>query len=393
MSEINKEDFITDADGFLLPINNKKLFINEIIGDFNNDFKEIKIYGSTNKPLFLLSTISNILKIPNTTLYRHISTYDEGYEIFRNYKVAVLSVQNGKEFFTKTNVHLLTEHGLYSSMAIGKTEACKKFKRFIHIILEKLKNDREVSFDNAMNDLRNSLNKSMRKTETERDDLILKNHSIVAKLNTYTRFEELINNKQDFVGESDHFYSLYKAYENLVASPCALYVVNPSVIKKKKPAKKPAKPVKLSERDKEQLQIHRDVFGSESEDESELNTTVDSLNDFNFNGSQDDVEYEKKFNAYDHNEVEEEDMELLFAVHSFSSSVVKDVTKFHKLCDLKFLNKKHYSNFIEKLNDEAYSSGVKKVFKASYSNIISKSHEALLEMSYDKVVKDVKKNI
>lgn len=139
----------------LKSLKNSDIFINKIINNINdencNTFKNIKIYGTNECPLFIPSEIRDTLKIDPTTFKRKLNELEEN-EHFIICDYIGYSVSGSEENTrNQTQKRLLTKFGLHELIYISNTAVAKLFKRFINVLLSDLENEGKIVLEKALN--------------------------------------------------------------------------------------------------------------------------------------------------------------------------------------------------------------------------------------------------
>lgn len=120
-----------------------KSIIDLVAKNTNTSFAILKIYGSTEIPLYSAHEIAQLIEIKN--IDRELKHFGPRECVYAKVRDA-----NGSEKAMK----LLTEHGLYRIMFINRTPVGEVFREFVYMVLDKLKSQRIVQLENVQDDMK-----------------------------------------------------------------------------------------------------------------------------------------------------------------------------------------------------------------------------------------------
>lgn len=151
---------------------------------YNPIFSKIRIYGTTDVPVFVAKDVQEVLGLKDMSYKRDDGPYEWGED---RIKVKVMTKMGPRDMVA------FTEHGLYHAIWMSKTQAAKNFQTFMSCVMKRLRMTGSVTMEEAVSDLRAKLaktegtlraygmqldetHKSLMHYKFEHDDLVLSNY-------------------------------------------------------------------------------------------------------------------------------------------------------------------------------------------------------------------------
>ena len=249
--------------------------------------------------------------------------------------VWVKETRKGNTLYKNNLTNLLTQRGAFHMISVSKTKYAHLFRE---IVFEFITGIRENHAEIYKLELANA-KASVEKAQAQVDNLektICYNNGIKIK---YSEFSEYAEGLDLAVEKKDQELILYR---QMYGKTVSLYVVTKKFFKTSKP--KPRK--KKSPRKRVNVV---DGIDFDSDDEYKSGSVSDS-EEANDSGSA-DVEYEKPFNRYDFRDFKNHRNDgvdgpachlMYYSIGSLTAKKEKTATKYRKIKNLTFIDKKHY---------------------------------------------------
>jgi hypothetical protein len=387
-------NFGKDKDGYYYPLVRADTFIDQIIGEFCPQFKEIAVYCSSEFPLFMLNDIAEFLGISGKRLRtfkeRARKTGEYPY-IIDNCKINREQVRYKKagNFKVNNNV-MLTKYGFTALAFISESENALIFETFIHIILDKLEKDKIVHLNEAKESLKTHyeallLKKSqvLDRTELERDHYIAKTNSAMYKMQRFDGLEACLEDIDVFNATGSLENKMHRYLLETFCHKVEVYIVKQSYVEEKYIQQER----KLLAKKKTKKHAPKKVAPKEIFSDSDADSNVDEI----YSEVKEDIEedyepakfyidlcqmrrkyelpdYREEFNEYVKSDFYDD--QYYFAFSTFKHTP-KDYAIYHKITDIHVLDRKHYDSIIAKFSsDDQHKTLVKNVFKMTWPNLI-----------------------
>lgn len=369
MSDIFTQEYTEgkDNEGYYIPQEKINTFIHQIIGEYDNSFEGIVVYGTENYPLFILRDIRNILGIPRKTVEDNIKKFRE-HEVLQNCKVIVKSTRNGKEYLQKQqNTYMLTKFGLYHLMFISNKPIVHPFQDFVSIVLHKLEQDKIVELEEA----RELLKVSLDKVTKDRDELLVTNHFMKKEFDTLLPLKDMCADKEDFGMDGNPEYKTLLYCREFHCHKIPLYIVrdsyvNSKYIKKATASTSAIKKVSKKKSGKGPTNTSELESMLDLDCESDLQLESESQSDFEM------ITYEIPFDELPTEMQYNKDTEFYFHIPPFKSKAEKAPETYMRIGFLHVENKEHLDYIKKTMNDDKPSvTKIKDVFATTHETIYS----------------------
>lgn len=219
---------MSDSKTTVYALINGNNIIDELLG-YPTEFKNVRMYGTREDPLFYAKDVGKILKIQN--IRDTISSFD-GRFVKRKCEVEFSETRRGKAIKIIRKVNMLTEIGLYRIIGSSRSKVTENFWIFIGIVLKKLRLDGEVRLKDAQKELKKKLIASGLKNADQ--EAVIINQQI--QLNELKEYKIMLGD-DSFEYEGDDNEKLAMLFKKTMFKKYYIYLVKSEYVDKKKVAK------------------------------------------------------------------------------------------------------------------------------------------------------------
>lgn len=394
-------------------IEDADLFINKIIGNYNDTFKIVKIYGTNECPLFVPSEIRDILEVPSTTFENKMKKLRENKHYLQCNYIETYIANGVKKNRTQNSKKLLTKFGLHRIIYISSGEVAELFTEFIDVILSELEKKGKADLEESLQKYKKMIDKLI----DEKKEITEHNANLTSIYNQ-TKVKELLEDDKEYsdYGIDKKYTMAIELYNEKYLIP--LYFVDyktelkelletklmPKI--KKLVNKKSTKKSKESDSEIEDLQENKETTKSKVKkqfDDNEVQNIIDFILDFINDGenilelSGDDMlkglmEYyglnDGEDNIYpgDTSMFEDESKNHVYCIKPTKTKAEKKT--YMKIGDLFIANKVHLEELGKALKDHKCPPFGDNAFYAPYNKIVRDAKKVFVDKIYNEKLKE-----
>lgn len=175
--------------------------IPEPLQDQFPEFRNLVIFGTRDEPLFQLQNIQTLTNMERIRLDK------DPYEINVDYVKAIIERSHNKKY----EQNVLTEQGLYHVLFRGTTDLCKKFRKFVTLVLKELRIHQQVK----LNDVIGKLKMLDMECEEQHEQMLEYKQNYECVLYEYKNIKQQIANYTYKLEEAENNVSSSENYELL----------------------------------------------------------------------------------------------------------------------------------------------------------------------------------
>lgn len=149
------------------------------------EFSRVRIFGSSDEPLFLLADVQKMVGVEN----RHLDR--DGYEHGKH--LTKVKLRSGNNKVTEANA--FTERGLYRFLSRHDTDICQRFEEFVYVTINELRRRGKVTLEQVTKRLGDDVTNLKR----ERDRLEKYNSNLLDQVDDEHNKATLLANRLEYL--------------------------------------------------------------------------------------------------------------------------------------------------------------------------------------------------
>jgi hypothetical protein len=321
------------------PIAKVDTFINKIIDKFHPSFKQVRVYGTNQDPLFVANDVYAIIidkSLDDPYINKKLSTVIDNYiiqetdefkELIKNYPIeSKVRNKDGTNYTRTIKVNMLTRYGVYQMMAdLNKYEIAKTFKKFINLVLKELEQEGVAYLEDIQKKHAHQIKFYREELEFARSEnqMLINKNEMLENDAEYVHEHRRNDKNVDMNFDQDDYKLGLKLYENIYGFICPIYLINDLWLDKQFA-------VKLKRNDAE-----------DDDDYDEHEYTIEKYQDSY------DYDYAHMTPPVLH---DAQTKTIYLQIGNLSRKLKISKYKTKKLWrEMKFLNKEHYDKFLERM--------------------------------------------